>query len=92
MAAAGLLAAAILFLVVALPAKPVRLSLDHIDPSLRARTVAGAYHIHTNRSDGAAARAFTTSRHAVLRTPASAASAAALSVFSQVNSGSVRPK
>ena len=54
MAAAGLLAAAVLFLLVTLPATPVRLPLDHIDASLRARTVAGAYHIHTNRSDGAA--------------------------------------
>lgn len=54
MAAAGILAAAILFVVAALPAKPVRLPLDHVDSDLRARTVSGAYHIHTTRSDGAA--------------------------------------
>ena len=27
--------------------------MDHVDPALRARTIAGAYHIHTTRSDGA---------------------------------------
>lgn len=53
MAAAGILAAVIVFVFVTLPAKPVRLPLDHIDPDLRARTVSGAYHIHTTRSDGA---------------------------------------
>ena len=53
MAAAGVLAAAIVFVVLILPPRPVRLSLDHVDPALRAQTVAGAYHIHTTRSDGA---------------------------------------
>ena len=53
MAAAGILAAAIVFVFVTLPAKPVKLPLDHLDPDLRARTVSGAYHIHTTRSDGA---------------------------------------
>lgn len=53
MAAAGILAAVIVFVFVTLPAKPVRLPLDHLDPDLRARTVSGAYHIHTTRSDGA---------------------------------------
>jgi hypothetical protein len=54
MAAAGILAAAIVCVVATLPAKPVRLPLDHVDSDLRARTVSGAYHIHTTRSDGAA--------------------------------------
>ena len=51
--AAAFLVAALLFFVATLPAAPVRLSLDHVDPNLRARTVAGAYHVHTTRSDGA---------------------------------------
>ena len=52
MAAAGILAAAFVFLLITLPPGPVRLPLDHVDPALRAHVVAGAYHIHTNRSDG----------------------------------------
>ena len=51
--AAAFLAAALLFFLATLPAAPVRISLDHVDPNLRARTVAGAYHVHTTRSDGA---------------------------------------
>ena len=51
--AAAFLAAALLFFIATLPAAPVRISLDHIDAALRARTVAGAYHVHTTRSDGA---------------------------------------
>jgi hypothetical protein len=48
------LGAAILFYVGAtLPPRPVRVSLDGLDPVLTARTVRGAYHIHTDRSDGA---------------------------------------
>ena len=31
--------------------------LDGVDPELRSRTVTGAYHIHTTRSDGAASKA-----------------------------------
>ena len=49
--------AAFLFLVAFLPARPVRVSLDAADSHLRARTVRGAYHIHTSRSDGAGAKA-----------------------------------
>ena len=53
LAAAGLLAAVIVFVFVSLPARPLRAPLDHIDPGLRGRTISGAYHVHTTRSDGA---------------------------------------
>ena len=46
--AAAALAAAFLFLVLPLPARPVILS----PPSSRVPTASGSFHIHTNRSDG----------------------------------------
>ncbi len=55
-AAAGM-AAVVIFLLGSLPPSPFRLALDGIDPDLQRRTVAGAYHIHTSRSDGAEAKA-----------------------------------
>jgi hypothetical protein len=51
--AAALVVAAIFFLLATLPPRPVRLS-SGADPERLRRTVAGAYHIHSNRSDGAA--------------------------------------
>ncbi len=53
--AAALVVAAIFFLLATLPPRPVRLS-SGADPERLRRTVAGAYHIHSNRSDGAADR------------------------------------
>lgn len=50
---AAVLAAVIFFVVGTLPPQPIRLPLDGVDEDLRRRTVAGAYHIHTTRSDGA---------------------------------------
>ena len=50
---AAVLAAVIFLAIGALPPQPVRLPLDGVDDELRRRTVAGAYHIHTTRSDGA---------------------------------------
>lgn len=50
---AALVVAVIFFLLATLPPRPVRLS-SAVDPDRGARTVAGAYHIHSNRSDGAA--------------------------------------
>jgi len=54
---AALVAAVFFFLVATLPPNPVSISLDNVDPALRARTVSGAYHVHTSRSDGAADKA-----------------------------------
>ena len=51
--AAAVFVAALLFLFGTLPPAPVRVPLDHLDPAIRARTVRGAYHVHTSRSDGA---------------------------------------
>jgi hypothetical protein len=51
--AAALVVAAIFFLLATLPPHPVHLSAI-VDPDRWHRTVAGAYHIHSNRSDGAA--------------------------------------
>jgi len=51
--AAAVVVAAILVLLATLPPRPVHLSVS-VDPETSRRTVAGAYHIHSNRSDGAA--------------------------------------
>jgi hypothetical protein len=53
---AVLVAAVIFFLLVTLPSRPAPAAW-HGDPSVAARTAAGAYHVHTSRSDGAADRA-----------------------------------
>ena len=50
---AALVVAVIFFLLLTLPPQPVRLAAA-IDPDKAKRTIAGAYHIHSNRSDGAA--------------------------------------
>ena len=50
------MAAVIFFLLATLPASP-RVALWTGDPGLPARTIAGAYHIHTTRSDGSGDRA-----------------------------------
>lgn len=49
---AALVAAVIFFLLLTLPPKPVRIGAA-VDPETARRTVSGAYHIHSNRSDGA---------------------------------------
>lgn len=54
---AAIVAAILFYLLATLPSQPVRVSLDGAAPDLAQRTVAGAYHIHTNRSDGAGTRA-----------------------------------
>ena len=50
---AAIVVAVIFFLLATLPARPARVTAT-IDPDLQRRTVAGAYHIHSTRSDGAA--------------------------------------
>lgn len=52
---AVLVAAVIVFLLATLPPAPLRAAWDG-DPGLVTRTVAGAYHVHTTRSDGAGDR------------------------------------
>ena len=47
------MAAVLFFLLATLPPRPSTIPLDTVDPGLRSRTVAGAYHVHTTRSDGA---------------------------------------
>jgi hypothetical protein len=54
LAAAALVAVVAIFLLATLPPEPAHLTLDANDPGLVARTLAGAYHVHTTRSDGAA--------------------------------------
>ncbi len=50
----AVLAAAVIFFVLAtLPPTPIQVDLSTADPDLVRRTVGGAYHIHTTRSDGA---------------------------------------
>lgn len=51
--AAAVAAAALFFLIATLPPNPRHLSVA-VDPEKGRRIVAGAYHIHSNRSDGAA--------------------------------------
>jgi hypothetical protein len=55
-ATAVLLAAVVFFLLVTLPPRPLVAEWGG-DPALRGRTVGGAYHVHTTRSDGAAGKA-----------------------------------
>lgn len=83
-ATAAILAAVVFFIASALPPKPVRLPLDGVDRALRERTVAGAYHIHTTRSDGADTKA----------TVASAAARAGLqfAIFSDHGDGTRPPE
>lgn len=50
---AAIVAAVVVFLLGSLPPTPLRLSLEGVDGDLRRRTITGAYHIHTSRSDGA---------------------------------------
>lgn len=52
LATAAVLAAVVVFLLITLPPRPV-MAVGTVDPDLRARTIAGAYHVHTTRSDGA---------------------------------------
>jgi hypothetical protein len=52
---AAVLAAVVLFWLWTLPPNPV--SLPPVDPALASHIVPGAFHVHTNRSDGAAAPA-----------------------------------
>ncbi len=54
---AAALAAVFFFLVSSLPPRPIRIPLDSADDQLRGRTLSGAYHIHTTRSDGAGSKA-----------------------------------
>ncbi|MEO7406864.1 MAG: hypothetical protein ABIZ92_07610 [Vicinamibacterales bacterium] len=51
------MAAVFFFLLATLPPAPIRIALDTVDPALVARTVSGAYHIHTSISDGAERKA-----------------------------------
>ncbi len=50
---AAIVAAVVFFLLVTLPPQPARTNVAG-DPALTRRTVSGAYHIHSTRSDGAA--------------------------------------
>src|SRR5688572_236388 len=49
---AAVMAAVVVFLLATLPPVPLRAALDGLPEDLRRRTMAGAYHIHTTRSDG----------------------------------------
>lgn len=51
------MAAVVLLLAVTLPPKPVVISAATVDQDLLHRTVRGAYHVHTTRSDGSEDRA-----------------------------------
>jgi hypothetical protein len=55
-AAAALLVAVVFFLLATLPPPALAARWDG-DPAIPARTVGGAYHVHTTRSDGAAGKA-----------------------------------
>ncbi len=50
---AALVAAVLLFVLATLPPAPRSVGVAGVDPRLAQRTVPGAYHIHTTRSDGA---------------------------------------
>ncbi len=50
-------AAVFFWLLLTLPPRPFSVSLDGVDAALRSRTVSGAYHIHTSRSDGSGSKA-----------------------------------
>ena len=81
--AAAVLAAALFFLLATLPPQPLSLPLEGVDQKLRQRTVRGAYHIHTTRSDGAADK----------RTVAAAAARAGLqfAIFTEHGDGTRPP-
>ena len=53
LAAAAILAVVAVFLLSTLPPQPARVRVEGADPRLIDRTVAGAYHVHSTRSDGA---------------------------------------
>jgi hypothetical protein len=55
--AAAVVAAAVFFLLATLPPSPFSVSLDGVNQDLLHRTIRGAYHIHTTRSDGAKSKA-----------------------------------
>ncbi|MBA2301324.1 MAG: hypothetical protein H0W08_01670, partial [Acidobacteria bacterium] len=55
-ATAAVLAAVVFFLLATLPPGPTQQVLTGTDPELIRRTVRGAYHVHTDRSDGAASK------------------------------------
>jgi hypothetical protein len=57
LATAAVLAAVFFFLLATLPPRPASIPLDSVDRELKSRTVSGAYHIHTTRSDGAGSKA-----------------------------------
>ena len=48
---AAIVAAVIFFLLMTLPPRPIAVAAT-VDPDLQRRTIAGAYHIHSTRSDG----------------------------------------
>ena len=54
---AALLGAAVIVLSFTLPPRPLEIPLAGVDPDLLRRTVRGAFHVHTTRSDGAGSRA-----------------------------------
>jgi len=54
---AAVVAAVIFFALATLPPRPLTVDASGIDPDLVRRTVRGAYHIHTSRSDGASDKA-----------------------------------
>jgi hypothetical protein len=49
---AAVMVAVILFVLATLPPKPISVT-STVDPEVQRRTIAGAYHIHSTRSDGA---------------------------------------
>jgi hypothetical protein len=53
---AAVVAAVVFFALATLPPRPQQVDTSGIDPDLIRRTVRGAYHVHTTRSDGAADR------------------------------------
>jgi len=55
-ATAAVLVAVVFFLLATLPPRPSQLVSTGTDPELIRRTIRGAYHVHTDRSDGAASK------------------------------------
>jgi len=51
-----LVIATVIFWLATLPARPLEIPLDAVDQDLLRRTLRGAYHVHTTRSDGAGDR------------------------------------
>lgn len=54
---AAVVAAVIFFALATLPPKPLAVDTSGMDPEIIRRTVRGAYHVHTSRSDGASDKA-----------------------------------